>query len=108
MRQVASWTVTVLAGLVVWFALIAPHRVIELTPGGFLRLPIEGLVVVALVLVLPRRLRTPVAIAFGVLLGLLFIVKVLDLGFRAVLDRPFDLLSDWYYFGPGIGVLEDS
>jgi hypothetical protein len=35
-------------------------------------------------------------------------VKVLDIGFLAVLDRPFEPLSDWSLFGPGLGVLGDS
>jgi hypothetical protein len=49
-----------------------------------------------------------VAVVFGLLLGALLIVKVFDLGFRTVFARPFDLLNDWYFLGPGIGVLGDS
>jgi hypothetical protein len=30
------------------------------------------------------------------------------MGFHTVFDRPFDPLNDWYYLGPGIGVLGDS
>ncbi|MEO5664750.1 MAG: CDP-alcohol phosphatidyltransferase family protein [Nocardioides sp.] len=100
--------VTALAVGVVWLALVLPNRVQELTPGAFLRLPLEGIVLVALVLVLPARPRRWLAASFGVLLGALLVVKVLDTGFGAVLDRPFSPVSDWVYFGPGIGVLADS
>lgn len=99
---------TVLAGLLVWFALVAPNKTSLLTPGAFVRIPLEGLVLVALALVLRPAARRAVATAFGTVLGLLFLVKVLDMGFFAVFDRPFDALNDWFYLGPGIGVLGDS
>jgi hypothetical protein len=35
-------------------------------------------------------------------------LKLLDLGFAAVLDRPFSPLTDWTYLGSGVGVLGDS
>ena len=92
----------------VWLALVLPDRVQDLTPGALLRLPLEGIVLVALALVLPAGPRRWVASVFGLLLGLLVVVKVLDIGFEAVLDRRFSPVSDWVYFGPGIGVLADS
>ena len=107
-RTAAGSLLTVLACLTVWFALVAPNQVSRLTPGAFVRIPLEGLLVVALALVLPPRTRRVTAALFGVVLGLLSIVKVLDLGFFAVFDRPFDPLSDWTYLGPGVGVLGDS
>ncbi|MEP6667386.1 MAG: CDP-alcohol phosphatidyltransferase family protein, partial [Nocardioidaceae bacterium] len=107
-RSTAAAVTTVVAFVLVWLALVAPHRRSDLTPGAFASIPIEGLVVIGLALVLPVRARRVVAGLFGALLGLLVILKVLDLGFRAVLDRPFDLLNDWYYLGPGVGVLNDS
>ena len=51
---------------------------------------------------------TWVALAAGVLLALLAIVKVLDTAFFAALGRPFNPLSDGSYFGPAVSVLEDS
>jgi phosphatidylglycerophosphate synthase len=100
--------VTVLAGLAVWAALVAPDRTRDLGPDAFARIPVEGLVLVALALLLPAGVRRVVAVVSGVLLGLLVLVKALDMGFYTVFDRPFDLLNDWYYLGPGIGVLGDS
>jgi len=108
LRALRSATATLLAVIAVWFALVLPERVSHLTPGAFVRIPLEGLVLIALALALGRRARRWTAVAFGVVLGLLLVVKVLDLGFYTVLDRPFDPLNDSYYLGPAIGVLGDS
>ena len=108
MRTIAAGVTTVLACLLIWFALVAPNQLSHLTFGAFIRVPIEGLIVVALLLVLPTRPRRIVAAIVGVLLGLLAIVKVLDMGFIEALDRPFNPVTDWGYFGPAVGVLSDS
>ncbi|MBA3780825.1 MAG: CDP-alcohol phosphatidyltransferase family protein [Nocardioides sp.] len=107
-RALTGAPVTALALGLVWLALVLPDRAEEATPGAFLRLPLEGIVLVALALVLPAGPRRWVASMFGLLLGGLVVVKVLDTGFLAVLDRRFSPVSDWVYFGPGIGVLADS
>jgi hypothetical protein len=103
-----AWTATGLAALLVWLALLAPDRLSRLSVGTFLRIPVEGLALVALGLVLPAKPRRIVAIIAGVLLGLLGIAKVLDVGYFAALDRPFDPVGDWSSIGPAIGVLRDS
>jgi hypothetical protein len=101
-------TVTVLAGLLVWFALVAPNEFARLRPVAFLRIPLEGLLVVALVLVLPPRARRIVAALVGVVLGLLTIVKILDMGFFETLGRPFNPATDWSYSGTALETLRDS
>ncbi len=103
-----SRAITIAAVLVVWLALVAPDDVSELSPAGFARIPLEGLVLAGLALVLPPRARRTAAVSFGVALGLVVVVKALDLGFYAVLDRQFEPLSDYSYFGPGLGVLGDD
>jgi hypothetical protein len=107
-RTAAAWLATVLAALLVWFALVGPDQLDRLGPGAFLRIPIEGLVIVAVSLILPARARGILAVITGVLLGLLTVVKILDMGFFAALDRPFQPVTDWSYFGPAVGVLRDS
>ncbi|HEX3814530.1 MAG TPA: sulfatase [Mycobacteriales bacterium] len=107
-RTVASWGLTVVAFLVVWFALVAPNQLNRMTPGAFLRIPVEGLVLVAICLVVPRRGRQILAALVGVLLGVLFIVKLLDLSFYVALDRPFSPVTDWGNLKPALGVLRDS
>jgi phosphatidylglycerophosphate synthase len=99
---------TVLAFLVVWLALVAPTDRDHLTVHALLRLPIEVLVVVVLALVPWPRLRVALAAATGFVVALLLLVKVLDVSFNTVFDRDFDPVGDWYYIGPGIGVLGDS
>ncbi len=74
-----------------------------------MRIPLEGLLLLALALVLPAaRAAGGRRWSFGLVLGLLVVVKVLDMGFYEVLDRPFDPVNDWGYLGPGFGVLGDS
>ena len=100
--------VTVLAVGIVWLALVLPDRAGTTDPGGLLRLPLEGIVLVALGVVLPPAPRRVAAYAFGAVLAALVVVTLLDVGSLAVLDRRFDLLGDWGHLGPGIGVLADS
>ena len=99
---------TVLAGLLVLLVLIAPIEITRYTPGEFVRLPIEGLLVVALLLLLPPRARRITAAVVGVAFGLLLIIKLLDLGFLAVLARPFDPALDWILFDDAANFLADS
>jgi hypothetical protein len=107
-RTVATSVMTVLAALLVWFALVAPDRLDRLGPGAFVRIPIEGLVIVAVSVILPPRARRILAIVVGLALGLLTVLKILNMGFFAELDRPFNPVTDWSFFGPAAGVLRDS
>lgn len=107
-RTAVAWVITVLACLLVWFALVAPNEFGGLTPGAFVRIPLEALLFVGAVLLLPPRVGRIAAVAVGVALGPLAIVKVLDMGFSAALSRPFDPEVDASYFGSAVGVLGDS
>ncbi len=107
-RLVLRRATTVLAVLVVWGVLVAPDQIERFTPGAFVRVPIEALVLVAVALMLPRRPRQILAGVAGVLFGLVTVVKVLDLGFYEELGRPFDPVLDWGNLTPAIGVVRDS
>jgi hypothetical protein len=107
-RSATGAVITLLAGLLVWFALIGPNEISRLTPGAFLRIPIEGLVVIALALVLPVRAGRAMALTVGVALGLLTVLKMIDMGFFVFLDRPFNPTSDWGYFGSATDLLSLS
>jgi hypothetical protein len=74
----------------------------------FLRLPLEGLLGYAVLILLPPKARKPLAAAAGAFVAILAMEKVVDVGFFAVLDRPFDLVMDWGLLGSATGVLEDS
>ena len=99
-RRVAAAAATALAALLIWCALVAPSEMDDLTVGAFVRLPLEGLLLAALILVLPARARAPVALTVGAVLGLLLIVKLIDVGFSVALDRPFNPVTDWVYLNP--------
>ncbi|WP_447009663.1 sulfatase [Saccharothrix hoggarensis] len=105
-RAVGTVALTVAAAVFVVSALVVPSQFDRFTPAAFLRLPLEGLLGVALALVLPERARRPAAVAGGALLGVLLVVKALDLGFHAVLHRPFDLVLDWPLLTPAVDYVD--
>ncbi|HEU5271217.1 MAG TPA: hypothetical protein VFU36_14920, partial [Jatrophihabitans sp.] len=108
LRAVGSGIGTGLAFAVVWLALIAPDRLEQFRPAGFVRIPVEGLLLLALAVLLPVRPRRAVMASLGVLLGLLTLIRILDLGFFEELDRPFNPVIDWGNIAPAVGVLRDS
>jgi hypothetical protein len=99
---------SVVALVLVWAALVAPHEPANLSLGAFARLPLELLVLVAIAALLPATPRRIVAVVTGVLLGVLVIVKVLDIGFFTAFDRPFNPVDDWTYAGIGVETLRDG
>jgi phosphatidylglycerophosphate synthase len=107
-RLVLRIGATVAAAAVVWAVLVLPTRLDALTPAAFARIPLEGLVLVAVGLVLPARPRRVLAVLAGMGLGLLTLVKVLDMGFTSEVGRPFDPVLDRSSLGPAIGVVRDS
>ncbi|WP_433226094.1 sulfatase [Actinomadura formosensis] len=107
-RRVAARAVSAAAFLFVLGALITPDEFALLTPGAFVRIPIEGVLGVALILVLPARGRRYAAGTAGAVLGVLLVLKVLDIGFDAVLVRPFDLVLDWPLLRPAVEFVDES
>src|SRR4051812_30645723 len=108
LRAAAGVVLTVVAALTVWFALVAPNKVSLLSVGAFLRIPLEAVIVGCVAVVLPPRPRQAFAIAIGALLGLLPVLKLLDIGFYDALDPPVDPATDPAFLGPAIGLLQDS
>jgi phosphatidylglycerophosphate synthase len=100
--------VTVLALLLVWAALVAPHEPKDLNLGAFLRLPLELLVVAAVAVLLPPTTRRVLIVILGAVLSALVLVKVLDIGFFTAFDRPFRPLDDSSYLGIGIETLGEA
>jgi phosphatidylglycerophosphate synthase len=93
---------------VVWVALALPHRPDQLTAAVLLGIPLELLVFLTLAMVLPTVWGRVLAVVSGVLLASVVVVSVLDIGFEAGLDRPFDPLSDPGYLGGGVDLLHAS
>lgn len=108
LRAVASGCLTPLACLVVWGALVLPDRIDHLTVSTFVHIPVEAVLLVALGLLLPTRALRATSVVLGLVLALVLVLKVLNIGFVVVLDRPFDPAVDWSFLGPGVGVLRDT
>ena len=108
LRSYLARTLTPLAVAFVWLALVLPNRLDRISPLAFVRLPVEGIVLIAAGLWLRPRSRRAVAAVFGVLLGAVVVLKVLDMGFYLELDRPFNPALDWGSFGPALSVVRSS
>ena len=93
-RTILAAVLTILALLLVWAALVAPDRSSALTPAAFVRVPLEGLVLIVLAVILPATARRILAGLVGPVLALLVILKILDIVFFSILARPFDLIGD--------------
>ncbi|MEU7905444.1 sulfatase [Actinoplanes sp. NPDC049118] len=112
-RRVAARVVTVLAAVLVFLALVVPDQISRLpagssVPAALVRIPIEGIVAFAVLLVLPARARGIVAGVLGAVLGLLTVIKVIDMGFFAFLSRQFDPVLDWPLFADAYRFVKDS
>lgn len=107
-RRQAARTTTVFSCMLVWFALTAPEQLSSLQPAAFARIPAEGLAGVALILLLPPKAVRVAAPIVGFALGLMTVVRVLDIGSFAVVDRPFDPVLDWSSLGSGLDYLTAS
>ena len=97
-----------LALLLVWAALLVPDRVDDLAPSAFLRIPVEGLLFVFVILVLPPRVARILALFGGLGLAALTILRLLDMGFQLAFDRPFHPVYDTAYAGSAVRLLGDS
>jgi phosphatidylglycerophosphate synthase len=104
-RRTIAIALTILAALVVWAILVAPDQPGFFTPSRFARLPLEGLVLVALALVLPPSGRRALAVMVGLTLTLLVVLKVINYQMFSLYDRPYDPLGDTSQLGNGIETL---
>ncbi|MFJ5213280.1 sulfatase [Streptomyces sp. NPDC088354] len=106
-RGVATAT-TVLAAVLVLGAVLLPDTLDRLTVAQFTRIPAEALLGVGLALLLPPRPRRIAAVVLGIVLGLLTLLKFLDMGFWSVLYRPFDPVLDWTLISDGEEYLKET
>jgi len=107
-RRAVGLAIAVLAVVLVWGDLLAPDRAWQITPAAFARIPVEGLVLVAVALVLPPRSRRVVAAVAGILFSLLTFAKILNIAFYEFSDRAFNPVFDWGSIGSALGVVRDS
>ncbi|HET8666267.1 MAG TPA: CDP-alcohol phosphatidyltransferase family protein [Nocardioides sp.] len=95
----------VVAVVLVWAALMAPHRPDEVSVTALLGIPVELLLFVALAVVLPPLWGRIVGVIGGVALMVTLVLSGLDLGFYEAFDRPFNLLTDPGYVGSGLDLV---
>jgi phosphatidylglycerophosphate synthase len=106
--DVRATVTSALAMVLIWAALLMPDHVGDLSLAAFLRIPLEGLLFVVLVLLLPPRPARILALLGGLGLGVLTILRLLDMGFYFAFDRPFHPIYDAAYAGSAPGLLGDS
>ncbi|WP_435859629.1 CDP-alcohol phosphatidyltransferase [Streptomyces parvulus] len=94
-------TTTVLAAVLVLGALLLPNTLVALEPNRFARIPAEAVIAAVLLLCLPRAARRVAAALFGLGLGVLTVLNLLDMGFTEYLGRGFNVVLDW-------GLLDDA
>ena len=112
-RRILAAVLTLVAGVLVYLALSIPNNISRLPEGSntalaLIRIPIEALLGVAVLLALPARWRTVSAAVGGTVLGLLTLVKIIDMGFFAALSRPFNPVLDFALLDDGFHFLTDS
>jgi hypothetical protein len=107
-RRYVGWAVTALAGLLFLAALVLPNQFRLLTPAWFVRIPVEALLGAALVLMLPRTLGRVAAVFAGIGVGLLVVIKVIDMFFILFLLRSADPVLDWTLLGNGLDFITGS
>ena len=107
-RRAVRFTIAALALALLWFTLLLPDRLYQISLGAFVRVPIELLVLVALALVLPTWPRRIVAAVAGFLFGVLIFAKFLNMGYYDLLDRAFNPVTDWAEIAQAKGVLQDA
>jgi phosphatidylglycerophosphate synthase len=107
-RAAAGWLALAVGVPLTWFALVAPDDLRGVSPVALLRIPLEGLLILAALVVLPPVGRRLVGLVAGGALAALFVVRFLDTGFLVALDRPFNPAIDWRYLDSALGLLVDS
>jgi phosphoglycerol transferase MdoB-like AlkP superfamily enzyme len=107
-RATITAALTVLAFLIVWAALVAPNQPQDVTLTAFFRIPLEGLVLIALAAVLPTIPRRILAGLAGLALALLVILKILDVAFFSLFARPFNIIGDAGEAGIGIETMRGA
>jgi len=87
---------------------IARPKAGAFVPGGFVRIPIEGILGAAVLLAVPARWRRVAAGLLGLGLGGVAVLKVVNMGFRTVLGRKFNPVLDWPLFHDGYNALVET
>jgi len=98
----------VLAVLLLLALPLAPGVIAQHSAAALVRLPVESILVILLLALLPWRAgRRAVALVFGAFVVVALLFAGLDAAFEYALSTHFDA-SDWQQVGDGFGVVRDS
>jgi phosphatidylglycerophosphate synthase len=104
-RAVIAVLLTILSIAIAWAALVAPDEPGHFGSTAFLRIPIEGLVLIALAVFLPVTGRRTLAVLAGLALALVVVLKVVNYQIFSLFDRPFEPLGDIGQIGNALETL---
>jgi phosphatidylglycerophosphate synthase len=104
-RAVIAAVLTISSFLLVWAVLVAPDQPTFLKAGAFLRVPLEGLVVVGIAAFLPVTGRRILAVLTGLALALVVVLKVINYEIFSLFSRAFEPLGDIGQFGNALETL---
>jgi phosphatidylglycerophosphate synthase len=104
-RAVIASVLTTLSFLLVWAVLVFPDQPVFFKVGAFLRVPLEGLVVVGLAIFLPVNGRRILAVLTGLALALVVVLKVINYEIFSLFSRAFEPLGDIGQFGNALETL---
>jgi hypothetical protein len=100
---------TTVAATVLFVAALAPGLITSGSGLALLRVPVEALIGLLVLALLPWAYARRVVAAFvSTLLVAAAGLAGLDKGFETTLARPFNVVSDWPQLGAAYGVLSDS
>ncbi len=102
----------VIVSVIAWLAFTLPDHPAAIGWSAFARLPLEGPLLILLLLVVPRVLRKATAVLSGLLLLTILFLKIADIGTKSAFERPFNpyldakMLADgWNLMSGTVGTL---
>jgi phosphatidylglycerophosphate synthase len=104
-RAVIAAVLTILSFLLVWAVLVAPDQPTFFKAGAFLRVPLEGLVLVGIAIFLPVTGRRILAVLTGLALALVVVLKAINYEIFSLFSRAFEPLGDIGQFGNALETL---
>jgi hypothetical protein len=98
----------ILSITVVFLTATAPGLIGSGSAFALIRVPLEAIVILAILTALPRPVRRVVAAFAALLLWATILSAALDRGFSLALGRPFNVVTGWPDLVAAYGVLRDS
>ncbi|WP_348789987.1 CDP-alcohol phosphatidyltransferase [Leifsonia sp. NPDC080035] len=109
LRTATGTALTALSAFVVCLAALAPGLVASGSALALLRIPLEAVLAVVLLVLLPWRwTRRALAALVALLIVAATLAAALDRVFQSTVGKPFDIATGWPELVDGYGVVQDS